>query len=41
MDLSLGPIVLDMNFGMAPDSELSGVPYELYKVRSMEPEEDP
>ena len=34
-------IVLDMEFGTAPDSDLNSVPHEIYRVRSVEPEEDP
>ena len=33
-------IVLDMNFATAPDRDLTSVPHEIYKVRSVEPEED-
>ena len=34
-------IVLDMNFGTAPESDVNNVPHEIYKVRSVELEEDP
>lgn len=33
-------IVLDMNFATAPDCGLNSMPHEIYKVRSVELEED-